>query len=178
MLVAVAVTGCSDDGGGKPGASGSTSTTEPRVTAMKLTSPEFTDGGTIPTEFTCAGAGSSPELRWTAPPPGTKELALLVFDPDAPGDGFVHYLVWGVSPTVRGTQRDKYPGGLSGMNSLGNEGWVPPCPPAGGPHHYRFTVFALSRSPEFAPTANVHQFLDGIKGTVVGEGELTGLFGR
>ena len=145
---------------------------------MQLTSSDFKDNGTIPTEFTCAGAGSSPVLRWSAPPPGTKQLALLVFDPDAGSDGFVHYLVWGIAPNLRSAQRDRYPGGIPGMNGRGSEGWVPPCPPPGGPHHYQFTLFALDHAPEIAPTANVRQFLDGIEGSVIAEGHLTGLFGR
>jgi Raf kinase inhibitor-like YbhB/YbcL family protein len=177
-LFVLGVAGCSD--GSSPGAASkatSASTTAVKA-SMRLTSPEFTDGGTIPTVFTCAGAGSSPALDWSAPPAGTKELALLVFDPDAGNEGFVHYLVWGVAPTARGTQRDRYPGGLPGMNSRGNEGWVPPCPPAGEAHHYQFTVFALDRHPEIAPTANVHQFLEGIRRSVIGEGRLTGRYGR
>ena len=64
------------------------------------------------------------------------------------------------------------------MNGPGNERWIPPCPPSGSPHHYQFTVFALDHEPQLAPTANVHQFLDGIRGSVIAEGQLTGLFGR
>jgi Raf kinase inhibitor-like YbhB/YbcL family protein len=145
---------------------------------MSLTSSAFADGGTIPTEFTCAGSGRRPDLRWTAPPPGTKELALLVFDPDAGATGFVHYLVWGIDPSLRAATGNRYPGGSPGMNGRGNEGWVPPCPPSGGPHRYQFTFFALDRHPEIAPTANVAQFLDGIRGAVLAQGRLTGTFGR
>ena len=63
------------------------------------------------------------------------------------------------------------------MNGRGSEGWVPPCPPAGSPHHYEFTVFALSRPPAIASTANVRRFLAAIKGSVVASGHLTGLYG-
>jgi hypothetical protein len=146
--------------------------------AMHLTSSAFRDGGTIPVDYTCAGAGRWPDLSWSAPPPGTKELAVLVFDPDAGGGGFVHFLAWGVAPTARGTTGNRYPGGgTPGMNGRGSEGWVPPCPPAGGPHHYEFTVFALSRTPRIAPTANVRQFLAAISGSVVASGRLTGIYG-
>ena len=77
---------------------------------MQLTSPAFRDGGTIPTEYTCAGAGKWPDLSWSVPPPGTRELAVLVFDPDAGGDGFVHFLTWDVAPTARGTTGNPVPG--------------------------------------------------------------------
>ncbi len=145
---------------------------------MTLTSSAFTDGEPIPSQFTCAGTGGRPDLRWSAPPPGTKELALLVIDPDAGAPGFVHYLVWDIDPTVREATGNAYPGGIPGMNGRGNEGWVAPCPPAGGPHHYQFRILALSRTPEIAPTANVEQFLEAIKGSVLAEGRLTGTYGR
>jgi phosphatidylethanolamine-binding protein (PEBP) family uncharacterized protein len=64
------------------------------------------------------------------------------------------------------------------MNGRGSEGWVAPCPPSGSPHHYEFTVFALARPPQIAPTANVRQFLDGIRGDVLASGRVTGLYGR
>jgi Raf kinase inhibitor-like YbhB/YbcL family protein len=153
-------------------------TTTTAVPVMTVTSPEFADGGAIPTEFTCAGAGDMPRLTWSAAPAGTEELAVLVFDPDAGTNGFVHYLGWGIDPTRTGTTRVRYFGAQPGMNGRGSEGWVPPCPPSGGPHHYEFNVFALSKTPEIAPTANVAQFLDGIKGLVVAQGKLTGLYGR
>ena len=70
-------------------------------TAGSLAVGTFADGGTIPTEYTCAGAGRRPDLHWSAPPAGTKELAVLVFDPDAPGGGFVHDLRWGMDPSRR-----------------------------------------------------------------------------
>lgn len=171
----VVTAGCSSDGGRDAAPS---STTTASVAKLRVTSPVFADGGTIPTEFTCAGAGKRPDLHWSAPPAGTKELAILVFDPDAGDRGFVHWLVFGVDPSKRAATGNQYPGGAPGMNGTGNEGWVPPCPPSGGPHHYVFTVFALARAPEIALTANVQQFLDAIKGSVLARGELTGLYGR
>ncbi|MGZ4689489.1 MAG: YbhB/YbcL family Raf kinase inhibitor-like protein [Acidimicrobiia bacterium] len=178
-VLAVVLTACGSDNSSTDATSkrSSTSTTAPAT--MRITSPEFADGGTIPTEFTCAGAGNAPTLQWTAPPAGTKELALLVFDPDAGGQGFVHYLGWGIDPNARGAAENRYSfGALPGMNGLGREHWVPPCPPSGGPHRYQFTVFALSRHPEITYTANVHQFLDGIRGLVLAQGRLTGRYGR
>jgi Raf kinase inhibitor-like YbhB/YbcL family protein len=176
VLALGALAGCSSSDGAVE--NDATATRSAQASEMSVTSSAFADGGVIPTEYTCAGAGRRPDLSWSAPPKGTKELALLVFDPDAGSTGFVHYLVWGVDPSIRKTTSNLYPGGLPGMNGRGSEGWVPPCPPSGGPHHYEFTVFALSQQPEIAPTANVEQFLDAIKGSVLAEGRLTGTFGR
>jgi Raf kinase inhibitor-like YbhB/YbcL family protein len=171
----VVTAGCSDDGGSD---AAPTSATAISVAKLRVTSPAFANNGTIPNEFTCAGAGKRPDLHWSAPPRGTTEQAILVFDPDAGDQGFVHWLVFGIDPSKRAATGNQYPGGAPGMNGTGNEGWVPPCPPSGGPHHYVFTVFALARSPEIAPTANVEQFLDAIKGSVLARGELTGTYGR
>jgi Raf kinase inhibitor-like YbhB/YbcL family protein len=171
----VVTAGCSSGGGDDAAPPGPTATSAAK---LRVTSPAFADNGTIPIEFTCAGAGKRPDLHWSAPPAGTKELAVLVFDPDAGDRGFVHWLVFGIDPSRRGATDNLYPGGLPGMNGTGNEGWVAPCPPSGGPHHYVFTVLALSRSPEIALTANVEQFLDAIKGSVLARGELTGTYGR
>jgi Raf kinase inhibitor-like YbhB/YbcL family protein len=145
---------------------------------MSLTSSAFLEGGTIPMRYTCAGVGNFPGLAWSRPPPGTKELALLVFDPDAGGGGFVHYLRYGIDPSARGYLDNQVPHGLPGMNGAGNERWIPPCPPSGGPHHYQFTLFALDRTPDITYTANVHQFLDAIRGSVLAQSRLTGTFGR
>jgi Raf kinase inhibitor-like YbhB/YbcL family protein len=176
-VLAIAAAACSSDSPSDATKAGS-STTPATPVAMRLTSSAFADGGTIPTRFTCAGAGTRPDLAWTTPPPGTEELALLVFDPDAGRSGYVHYLAWGIDPNRREATSNLYPGGTPGMNGRGSEGWVAPCPPSGGPHRYQFTLFALSRHPEIAPTANAEQFLDGIRGSVLAEARLTGRFGR
>jgi phosphatidylethanolamine-binding protein (PEBP) family uncharacterized protein len=52
--------------------------------AFVLSSPAFTPGQTIPTRYTCDGVNRSPALRWTPPLRGTRSLALLMDDPDAP----------------------------------------------------------------------------------------------
>ena len=183
VVVATVVAGCGSDGKMVDRIPSSTSSTSSTSTSnagrvMPISSSAFTDGGTIPTEYTCSGAGMRPPLTWGAPPPGTEELALLVFDPDAGSDGFVHFLNWGIAPSARSATGTGYLGGVPGMNGRGSEGWVPPCPPSGSPHHYEFTVFALARTPQIAATANVRQFLDGIRGDVLASGRVTGLYGR
>ncbi len=64
---------------------------------LLITSPVISDGATIPTQFTCSGAGQSPPLSFSGVPPGTKSLALLVEDPDAPAGTFVHWIVYDVT---------------------------------------------------------------------------------
>lgn len=111
--------------------------------AFLLTSPAFQGGSTIPTRYTCDGANVSPPLRWTAPPRGTASFSLTVFDPDAPGGGFLHWRIRRLPPSSR-----SLPAGsrLGGPNGAGRLGWTGPCPPSGPAHHYRFELQARSPS--------------------------------
>lgn len=98
---------------------------------MVLRSPVFADGGRIPVRHTCDGEDVPPPLSWSAPPPGTRSLALTVEDPDAPGGVFVHWVVTGLPPKARSVPP-------------GTPGWRGPCPPKGDrPHRYVFTIWAL-----------------------------------
>ena len=110
--------------------------------------------------FGCKGGNVSPALEWQNVPPGTKSLALQVFDPDAPtGAGFWHWTVYNIPPTTTslpqgagnssaslpapayGGATDFLDTGATGAN--GNYGG--PCPPAADkPHRYIFTLYALA----------------------------------
>jgi Phosphatidylethanolamine-binding protein len=61
---------------------------------MKLTSPAFAEGANIPSEYSCDGKSSSPEIAWTGAPTGAKAFALVLHDPDAPqSGGFTHWVL-------------------------------------------------------------------------------------
>lgn len=111
--------------------------------AFMLTSPVFQAGGTIPMRYTCDGANVSPPLRWTAPPPRTTSLSLTVFDPDAPGGGFLHRRVRRLPASARSLPAGSH---LGGPNGAGRTGYTGPCPPSGPAHHYRFELRALGPS--------------------------------
>src|SRR5690348_10683860 len=66
-----------------------------------LRSSAFAPGATIPARYTCASVGLSPPLRWSGVPAKTRELALLVEDPDAPGGTFVHWVLFHLAPGLR-----------------------------------------------------------------------------
>ena len=134
VLVAVlALTGCG-------GCSGIDEPGTPE--SIALTSTAFADGGRIPTEFTCSGAGSSPPLSWSGVPGNAKSVVLEVQDPDAPGGTYVHWLVVNLPPRDTTIAADQSPPGGERDNSAGKTGWTPPCPPS-GTHHYHFIVYAL-----------------------------------
>ena len=111
--------------------------------ALTLTSSAFTNDGAIPVELTCDGGGMSPPLAWGTTPEGTVELVLTVIDPDA--NGFVHWVLAGLYPSVQALSQGAVPdGAVQTLNGAGKPGWTGPCPPKGPPHHYVFTLYAMS----------------------------------
>lgn len=100
----------------------------------------------------CGGANRSPALAWSAPPAGTRSLAITMFDPDAPGHGWWHWIVADLPASLRALPANAGqagggslpPGAFQGRNDFGEIGYGGPCPPVGDPpHHYVITVWAL-----------------------------------
>jgi hypothetical protein len=95
-----------------------------------LTSSAFATGGTIPRRHSCDGEDRSPPLSWTAPPTGSRSLALILDDPDAPRGRFVHWLAWGIPPDTSGlAEGETAP--LEGSNDFGSVGYRGHARPAG-----------------------------------------------
>jgi Raf kinase inhibitor-like YbhB/YbcL family protein len=145
--------------------------------AFGLTSPAFSNGTQIPKRFTCDGAGVSPPLRWTAPPPGTRVLALSVEDPDAPGGTFVHWTGWNLRPTVRRLATGAHLP-IEGTNSAGTRGYTGPCPPAGPAHHYVFRLYALKAKLRLRAGARPAAFDAALRGRILSTARLVGRYGR
>ena len=109
----------------------------------------WTEGDTIPVEFSCDGANTNPEIQWGAAPEGTQSLVVIFDDPDAvPVAGFVwdHWLVFNLPGESTGLAADVEfaDGVLAGTNSFGSLAYGGPCPPPGqGPHVYSLRVLAL-----------------------------------
>jgi Raf kinase inhibitor-like YbhB/YbcL family protein len=114
--------------------------------SIALASPAFAAGATIPTTYTCSGRDISPPLRWSGVPAGTRELALELIDPDAPGGPFLHWALAGIAPSIRSLAPGESipPGAVAGSNGFGKIGYGGPCPPTGArPHRYVFVLLAL-----------------------------------
>jgi Raf kinase inhibitor-like YbhB/YbcL family protein len=122
------------------------------TTKLVLRSPAFSDGGEIPIRHTCEGQDLSPALEWTGVPQGTRSLALIVDDPDAPDPKapkmtWVHWLLYDLPPDAaglpEGVARAALPTGTRhGVNDWKRTGWGGPCPPIGR-HRYFFKLYAL-----------------------------------
>jgi Raf kinase inhibitor-like YbhB/YbcL family protein len=143
----------------------------------------------------CTGGNVSPALIWTAPPEGTKSLALMVHDPDAPtgGAGIWHWVVVNIPASARGLDQGagtadgaRLPPGskqvlndYAGLNG-GTPAWGGPCPPKGTKAHtYVFTLYALSVERIDLPaaaTASHHGFI--VNRAALAKAVLTTTYGR
>ena len=154
---------------------------------LKIESPAFGMNESIPRQYTVDGRNTSPPLRWSDLPAGTKELALIVDDPDAPVGTWVHWLLYRV-PTdsnelpeniLPSLRVDKPGGALQGKNSWGNVGYGGPAPPRGhGMHHYHFRLYALDLKLNLDPGASKEALLEAMSGHILAEGELVGTYQR
>ncbi len=145
-----------------------------------LTSAAFTDGGELDPCFTADEEDSvAPPLEWTAPPPGSMEVVLVVEDPHAPGDKpFCHWLVWGM-PGQKGQILEGEVPLRVGKNSFGNSEWLLPDPPTGDkPHDYVFQLFALDLPLTLMPGASREDLVEAMKGHVTAVSLLTGTYAR
>ncbi|PSJ41619.1 YbhB/YbcL family Raf kinase inhibitor-like protein [Allosphingosinicella deserti] len=155
---------------------------------LELSSPAFADGARLPPRFTADGEGVSPPLIWSALPEGTRSLALIVEDPDAPSpQPLVHAIVWNIPPSdarlaegaIRADGRGLAGGRDVGRNSYLLEGWLPPDPPTGhGEHAYAFQLFALGEVADPGDTPGRGALVRAMAGNVLAAGLLTGTYAR
>jgi Raf kinase inhibitor-like YbhB/YbcL family protein len=143
---------------------------------MKITSTAFKHNKMIPREFSCQGEGLNPPLLISESPEDTKSLALVVHDHDGLEGDFVHWLIWNIDPKVPEIKEGWMPiDALEGVNDAGKVGWVPPCP-SSGKHRYEFHLYALDTILDLLPTSNKSDFRDVIKGKVLAEASLVGVY--
>lgn len=152
--------------------------------SIEVTSTAFQEGTAIPQQYTGDGADQSPPLKWSEPPAGTKSIALICDDPDAPHGTWVHWVLYNLPPDIREldegvpTTEKLASGAKQGKNDFGNIGYGGPAPPKGKPHRYFFKPYALSEELDLAPGATKAQLLEAMKGNILAEGQLMGTYQR
>lgn len=152
--------------------------------AFEITSDAFQEQGNIPKKFTCDGADLSPALKWTEPPGGSQGFALISDDPDAPMGTWVHWVIYDIPGNARGLaegipKQETLPDGTKqGITDFGRVGYGGPCPPPGKPHRYFFKLYALDTKLNLPPRKKKDDLLKAIKGHVLAEAELIGLYKR
>lgn len=150
--------------------------------AMILTSAAFTANGELPVFCTCDGQGVSPPLQWQEVPAGAESLVLIMDDPDAPGQVWVHWVLYNLPPTVSNLPkavqlRDLPKGVREGLNSWDRQGYGRPGPPSGS-HRYYFKLYALDTRLPDRQALTKGQVEDLMKKHVIGSAELMGTYRR
>lgn len=132
-----------------------------------LTSPAFRAGEALDASFTAEEEDAvAPPLEWTAPPPGSAELVLVVEDASAQGaEPPCQWLVWGLA-AQRGKLLEGEVPPRTGKNALGNSEWLLPSPPEGETRHYVFQLFATELPLVLMPGAGRAELLASLQGTV------------
>ena len=152
--------------------------------SIEVTSAAFQQGITIPKQYTGDGADQSPPLRWSEPPSGTKSMALICDDPDAPRGTWVHWVLFDLPTQTRELQEGvsttaTLPSGAKqGKNDFGNIGYGGPAPPKGKVHRYFFKLYALAVNVDLAPGATKAQLEQAMKRHILAEGHLMGTYKR
>ncbi|KAF5036036.1 hypothetical protein DSECCO2_579230 [anaerobic digester metagenome] len=146
---------------------------------ISITSTAFKNDSLIPSRYTCDGANVSPQLSWTNAPENTKSFALICDDPDAPSKTWVHWMVFNIPAETHAIAEgaDSVAGAQYGKNDFGKTNYGGPCPPS-GTHHYHFKVYALDCMLPLKNGANKKEIEDAMKGHILAQGELVGLYSR
>ncbi len=151
---------------------------------LSITSPAFEHDAPIPTRHTQDAEDTSPALRWSGVPDGTRSFALICHDPDAPlvSDngtyGFVHWVLYNIPGNVRELPEGT-PDYTTGQNNAGTQGYKGPLPPEGhGVHKYYFWLMALDTEQRFSPGLTQWQLLEQIEPHIIGMNRLIGCYER
>ena len=150
---------------------------------IKITSPAFEEGGLIPPKYTCDGVDVSPPLKWENVPQGTKSIALISDDPDAPMGTWVHWVLFNLPPETAGLPENVPPdstltnGAKQGTTDFGRIGYGGPCPPS-GTHRYFFKIYALDAHLDLPAGADKSDLLAAMEGHILGRGQIVGKYKR
>jgi len=151
--------------------------------AFRIFSPSFQEGESIPRKFSCEDSDISPLLQWDEVPIGTKSLALILHDPDAPAGDWVHWVIYNI-PAEKRELPEGVPGeanlpdtSLQGRNSWHQTRYGGPCPPS-GTHCYFFRLYALDDMVNLESGMDRKVLMQAIQGHILAEAVLMGTYTR
>jgi Raf kinase inhibitor-like YbhB/YbcL family protein len=150
------------------------------VGSIKVTSTAFGEGVMIPKKYTCDDQNVSPQLAWTGVPAGTKSIALICDDPDAPVGDWVHWVAFNIPAATKELAegvRTLPAGSKKGTNDFRKLEYGGPCPPS-GVHRYYFKIYALDTQLSLGEGATKVQLLKAMEGHILDQGALMGRYQR
>jgi len=118
-----------------------------------------------------------------AMPEGTRSIALICDDPDAPMGTWVHWVLFNLPSDAKElaenipTEETLPNGAKQGVNDFGRVGYGGPCPP-GGTHRYFFKIYALDTEVGLQAGADKRRLLKTMEGHILGQGQLIGKYKR
>lgn len=154
---------------------------------LVVTSGLFSEGAAIPARAAhpmVGGENVSPDLHFAGVPGPAASLAVTCYDPDAPTTvGFVHWVLFNLDPTTTalpagagGAGRNPS-GSTHGFTDWGQSAYGGMAPPSGDPpHHYHFTAWALDTRLDDDETMTYARFRFMVRGHVLAQATLTGLY--
>lgn len=147
---------------------------------LKITSDAISQGGRIPDRHVYEHDNVSPALSWSGVPEGTRQLAVICHDPDAPlPRGFTHWVVYGIPADADGIPEGGGGQFTEGKSDFGEQGYGGPMPPEGhGTHHYYFWVYALDTEVDAGPGLTRDELLDRIGDHIIEQNRLVGTYER
>jgi Raf kinase inhibitor-like YbhB/YbcL family protein len=153
--------------------------------AMKMTSSAFGDNQPIPKVYTCEGKDISPPISWSGVPAGTKSLAFILDDPDAPDPAapkitWVHWVLYNIPASARGLPEAASGAALPKGTLEGNNDWHRtryggPCPPTGR-HRYFHKLYALDTVLPDLQHPDKKALEKAMQGHVIAEAKLIGTY--
>ncbi|NJD59316.1 MAG: hypothetical protein C3F13_14290 [Anaerolineales bacterium] len=152
------------------------------TSSFVLSSPVVDEGGELPVDYTCDGAGVTVPLSWTGAPAGTQSLALLMDHIASPTDIHWYWILLDIPANITSLSKDTTGIGVLGTNSNNDQTeYSPPCSKGPGSKTYTFTVYALSFEPQLSiPASQVDRdtFLDAIQGITLASAQLNVTYAR
>lgn len=144
---------------------------------LNLTSPVFLDGGLLPQQHTADGADLSPPLCWAGVPQDAKSLVVLCEQPEGPAKGFVHWVLFDITPTMTElhgqSTKDQIPqSAKAGTNDFGELGYAGPRPAAFSEERYAFKIYALDKTLDLELGATRDQVVNAMENHILAQGQL------
>ncbi len=145
---------------------------------LMISSPAYENNENIPEKYTCDGTNINPPLKISNVPQQAKSLALIFDDIDAPGGGYVHWILWNIDPGTREIKENSVPKeAVQGTNDFKKQNYGGPCPPT-RPHRYVFKIYALDARLDLSASSKKTDLEKAIKGHVIARSQWLGKFKR